>query len=154
MSPEQSPGTIELAPDACWALLRTSDVGRLAVVVDSRPEIFPVNFAVDHGTVVLRTAQGPKLSAALEAPVAFEVDGYEAGTAEAWSVVVKGHARQLRGTDELIDTVGIPLSPWHRTAKPQFLRITPDELTGRRFVRAPAGTWDTPITGTRPTAPE
>src|SRR4051794_39359108 len=53
-----------LTVDACWALLRAADIGRLAVVVGDRPEIFPVNFVVDHGTVVIRTAPGTKLAAA------------------------------------------------------------------------------------------
>ena len=47
----------------CWAALRTADVGRLALVVDGRPEIFPVNFVVDHGTILFRTATGSKLAA-------------------------------------------------------------------------------------------
>jgi nitroimidazol reductase NimA-like FMN-containing flavoprotein (pyridoxamine 5'-phosphate oxidase superfamily) len=47
----------------CWTLLRTADVGRLALVVDDCPEIFPVNFVVDHGTLLFRTAAGSKLAA-------------------------------------------------------------------------------------------
>ena len=41
-----------------WLLLRSAAVGRLAVVVDGLPDIFPVNHPVDHGTILFRTAQG------------------------------------------------------------------------------------------------
>ena len=44
-----------LPEHTCWMLLRSVEVARLAVSVDDRPDIFPVNFVVDHGTVVIRT---------------------------------------------------------------------------------------------------
>jgi nitroimidazol reductase NimA-like FMN-containing flavoprotein (pyridoxamine 5'-phosphate oxidase superfamily) len=37
---------IELDPDDCAELLASSTLGRLGVLVDGRPEIFPVNHAV------------------------------------------------------------------------------------------------------------
>ncbi|MET1064447.1 MAG: pyridoxamine 5'-phosphate oxidase family protein, partial [Arthrobacter sp.] len=39
-----------------WRLLRGVSVGRLAVWVDDHPDIFPINYKVDHGTLVFRTA--------------------------------------------------------------------------------------------------
>jgi alkylation response protein AidB-like acyl-CoA dehydrogenase len=53
-----------LATDECWALLRSTEVGRLAVAIMNKPDIFPVNYLVDHGAVVFRTAEGTKLAAA------------------------------------------------------------------------------------------
>ena len=45
----------------------------------NQPDIFPINYVVDHGAVVFRTAEGTKLAAAvLGQGVAFEIDGYEA----------------------------------------------------------------------------
>ena len=41
-----------------WALVCSVPIGRLAVVVDGRPEIFPLNHVVDRGTTVFRTAEG------------------------------------------------------------------------------------------------
>jgi len=55
----------QLSESECWALLRTTSVGRLAVWVDDHPDIFPLNYAVDHGTVVFRSSAGTKVSAAL-----------------------------------------------------------------------------------------
>src|SRR5690349_23480213 len=87
---EPGPGVTNLEANVCWALLRSHEVGRLAVSIADRPEIFPVNYVVDHGTVVFRTAEGTKLAGASRCDVAFEADGYESGTGEAWSVVVYG----------------------------------------------------------------
>ena len=53
-----------LSTNQCWELLRQSPVGRLAVIVDSRPEIFPVNHVADHETIVFRTTAGTGLAAA------------------------------------------------------------------------------------------
>lgn len=60
----------------------------MAVATDDAADIFPINFVVDHGTVVFRTAAGTKLLAALgNRAVALEVDGFDAGARTAWSVV-------------------------------------------------------------------
>src|SRR5688572_14464780 len=87
------PETQSIPTHEALALLRDSPVGRLAVVVDGVPDIFPVNHIVDHGTVVFRTAPGAKMNAAHAGPVAFEVDGYDLSRGEAWSVVVHGTGR-------------------------------------------------------------
>jgi nitroimidazol reductase NimA-like FMN-containing flavoprotein (pyridoxamine 5'-phosphate oxidase superfamily) len=127
-------GVVELDASRCWSLLRDADVGRLAVAINERPDIFPVNFVVDHGSVVFRTAEGTKLAAAvLGRAVAFEVDGYDAGSGEAWSVVLKGRASEIQRMQELFDAAELPLFPWHAAPKPRFVRVEPDELTGRRF---------------------
>jgi hypothetical protein len=127
-------GDVNLGLNACWALLRSAEVGRLAVSIEDRPEIFPVNYVVDHGTVVFRTAEGTKLAGSvLGAAVAFEIDGYEPDAGEAWSVVIKGHAREITQLHDVIDTTDLPLFPWHATPKGHFVRIEPDGVTGRRF---------------------
>ncbi|UUZ44484.1 pyridoxamine 5'-phosphate oxidase family protein [Janibacter limosus] len=112
----------------------TALVGRLAVVHDDAPDIFPVSFVVDHGTVVLRTAAGTKHDSARNRIVAFEVDGYDLDTAEARSVVLRGRATEVYAMDEAIEIMNLPLSPWAPGSKPHLLRITPDVVTGRRFV--------------------
>lgn len=116
-----------------WARIRAAAVGRLAVVVRGKPEIFPITHVVDHGTVVFRTAEGTKLSACVGKPVAFEIDGVDFETGMAWSVVVKGDAHEIHGTVEMIDALTLPLSPLHPAAKPRFVRIDPESITGREF---------------------
>ena len=128
------PGVIELDESQCWTLLRSEEVGRLAVSIMNRPDIFPINYLVDHGTVVFRTAEGTKLAAAvLGTAVAFEVDGYDAPSGEAWSVIVKGRAAEIVRLPEVLEALDLPLFPWQSAPKPRFVRIEPDEITGRRF---------------------
>ena len=86
---------------------RRSEVGRLAVSIRNHPEIFPLNFVVDHGTVVFRTAEGTKLAAAvLGESVAFEIDGYDAAAGDAWSVVIKGRASEIERMQDVFDARG------------------------------------------------
>ncbi len=124
-----------LSESECLALLEDCEVGRLAIAIMNRPDVFPVNFVVDRGTIVFRTAEGTKLAAAvLGRSVAFEVDGYDAAQGEAWSVVVKGDATEIEEMYELFAAEDLPLFPWHTSPKLRVVRITPHEITGRRFV--------------------
>lgn len=143
-----------LSESECWTLLRSVDVGRLAVIADGHPDIFPINFVVDHGTLVFRTAEGTKSRAAVgEGALAFEVDGQDRGTRQAWSVVVKGTAEHVLGP-ELVDSVRLPLWPWQPDPKSRFLRIVPVEISGRSFGIADAGQWATPLSTARASASE
>ena len=133
MSNDQMNVGVELSAADSWALLRHAVVGRLAVVVDERPEIFPVNHLVDRGSLVFRTAAGTKLAGAVGRWVAFEVDGYDLEAVSAWSVVVKGTAREVNRLYDVLDVFELPLFPWHASPKPHFIRIEPESITGRRF---------------------
>ncbi len=135
MTNQLDPTTVDLDEHQCWELLRSQEVGRLAVAITNHPDIFPVNYVVDHATVVFRTAEGTKLAAAvLGESVAFEIDG-EADCA-AWSVVIKGRAIEIERMYELFDAVELPLYPWHAAPKHRYVRILPEIVTGRRFVVA------------------
>jgi len=151
---EPGSGVTDLAANACWDLLRSQEVGRLAVSIADRPDIFPVNYVVDHGTVVFRTAEGTKLAGAVHRDVAFEADGYEPDTGEAWSVVVKGRGEEVSRGHELLDTADLPLFPWHGAAKPRFVRVVPDDISGRRFHVVARETWPIPPAQTPRAAPE
>jgi nitroimidazol reductase NimA-like FMN-containing flavoprotein (pyridoxamine 5'-phosphate oxidase superfamily) len=140
-------GMVALDPHECWCLLRGCEVARLAISITDHPDIFPINFVVDHGSVVFRTAEGTKLTGSvLGRAVAFEADAYDARSGEAWSVVIKGTAREIERMQELFDAFDLPLFPWHAGPKHRFVRITPETITGRRFhvVDRPAGGGEVP----------
>lgn len=128
---------VTLSATECWSFLRGAAVGRLGVSVDGRQDIFPVNHVVSRESVVFRTAQGSKLDACVNQPVAFEVDGFDTATGDAWSVVVKGTARELQGRDEIIRALRLPIAPWPGDPKPRIVQIDPypgpGAVTGRRF---------------------
>lgn len=132
---EQHARPEELTESECLGLLRGVDVGRLAVrLADGGVDVFPVNFIVDHGTVVLCTAAGTKLdSIAAEPIVAFEADHFDWYEHTAWSVVVKGKAARVTDRDEVIGLLEGDLDSWQHDRKPFFVRIVPSMTTGRRF---------------------
>lgn len=124
----------ELGPHECWYLLGTTEVGRLAVAIRNRPDIFPVNYAVQDETIVINTAPGTKLAAAvLGRAVAFESDVVDPVTRTAWSVVVKGHAEEITELEELMEMENLGIEPWTATTKTRYMRIVPDLVTGRRI---------------------
>jgi uncharacterized protein len=141
-------GNKHLSSAECWEAIRGAEVGRLGVIIDGHPEIFPVNYTVDGETVVFRTGEGTKLDGALSGnPVVFEVDGYDPGTGRAWSAVLKGEAGMPESTEDIVETLELPIFPWQGGIKSRYVRIVPDEVTGRRF-RVQAGTGQrTSITG-------
>jgi nitroimidazol reductase NimA-like FMN-containing flavoprotein (pyridoxamine 5'-phosphate oxidase superfamily) len=155
MGTEHDQNGLELSAAACWALLRSVETGRLGVVVNGEPDIFPINFIVDHGTIVFRTAPGTKLTAALSGPrVVFEADALDPVAQQAWSVVIKGHAEEVTQLHELLDTTTLPLFPWHASPKHHLIRIAVDQITGRRFSIADRGSWYMPLVDAPRSAPE
>lgn len=134
MNASPQPGIVVLDDAECWKLLGSVRVGRIAVDIAGKPDIFPINFVVDDGGIVFRTGPGTKLAGAvLSGHVAFEVDGFEPEERMAWSVVVKGRAHEVDHMEDRWAAEELPLFPWVATPKPDFVRITPDMVTGRRF---------------------
>lgn len=133
MDTTPSGSVVVLSTSQSWALLREAVVGRLAVLVDDEPDIFPINYVVDHGSIVFRTAEGTKLAASVGRKVAFEVDSYEPQSGQAWSVVIKGMAQEITRLHDVLDALDLPLFPWHASAKPRIVRIEPEQLVGRQF---------------------
>jgi hypothetical protein len=130
----------ELTQRECLRLARTSAIGRLAVVVGGRPLVFPVNFVIDDGAVVLRTDQGSKLEGARSAPVAFECDDIDRMYHTGWSVLITGEAEEVRDPSEIARLEHLPITPWCEGPMSVWLRIRPRTITGRRI----------PLHGTHP----
>ncbi|HEY9266788.1 MAG TPA: pyridoxamine 5'-phosphate oxidase family protein [Mycobacterium sp.] len=123
----------ELSEDESWKLLSGVSLGRLVTTVDGWTEIFPVNYVVQHHTLLFRTAEGTKLlTAVLNEHVVFEADDHN--VAEGWSVVVRGTAKLLSTSAEIEEARRAGLYPWVATQKLRFVRIIPESLSGRRFV--------------------
>jgi nitroimidazol reductase NimA-like FMN-containing flavoprotein (pyridoxamine 5'-phosphate oxidase superfamily) len=128
----------------CWDLLASAVVGRLALVVDGHPEIFPVNFVVERRSIVFRTAGGTKLwESEKEVAAAFEIDGYDTLTEEAWSVVTRGTLAKIYSQEEKSAVDALGLEPWEPGEKSHYVRLAPNVLTGRRFKVAAPDVWNT-----------
>ncbi|MBO0686490.1 MAG: pyridoxamine 5'-phosphate oxidase family protein [Candidatus Dormibacteraeota bacterium] len=118
----------------CYRLLRSNRVGRVVVVGQGRPEVFPVNYGVHERLIAFRTGPGLKVLAEAMWAAAFEVDGIDQTAGVAWSVIVHGVAHQ-EGPDgpnaEALRDLGLEtMAPGE---KDRWVTIHPTEVTGRRF---------------------
>lgn len=130
---DRSP-TRQLSEEECWERLAAAPYGRVAATAAGEIDIFPVNHAVDGGTIVFRTAAGTKLlELTIRHRVAFEVDGYT--DADAFSVVVKGDAEEFDRQGEVAAAERLGITPWAPEEKDRWVRITPVEVHGRSFER-------------------
>jgi hypothetical protein len=133
-------GTQQIGETECMELLATEELGRLGVVVNGLPEIFPVNYVVDGNGIVFRTDGGTKLLGATHLPLVFEVDHVDRVAGVAWSVIVHGWAHATGG---LVSAVlqqrisQVSLYPGSGSEKPFVLRIRPTSITGRQITTTP-----------------
>jgi uncharacterized protein len=127
----------ELSADECYRLLGTQQIGRLGVNAEHYPLIFPVNYALDHDVIVVRTHPGTKLAAADHANVTFEVDEIDQHARAGWSVLVRGLAEEVTSAHraELVErTHASGAEPWAPGEHGRWLRIIPHAISGRRIV--------------------
>ncbi len=123
-----------LSSAQCWELLGAHTVGRLGVLVDSAPEIFPLNYGVVDRSIVFRTDPGTKLRGLSRSPaVSFEIDGFDTEDRRGWSVLVKGTAAHLERSQDLDRVRDVALPLWTVGEKGAWVRIAPREVTGRRI---------------------
>lgn len=131
----------EIPVSECLGLLAGRSVGRLAVVIDGHPLIFPVNYRVHGDTVVFRTGPGTKLEGSALRRVAFEVDDVNADEGTGWSVVVQGHGYDISHAVDARSTElrTLPVVPFAPGARRHWIMITPVVISGRRLTKTPEG---------------
>jgi nitroimidazol reductase NimA-like FMN-containing flavoprotein (pyridoxamine 5'-phosphate oxidase superfamily) len=129
----------ELSREECLRLMATVPVGRIVYTRQAMPAVEPVNFAVDRGSIVIRTGASGKLAAALlHAVVGFQADDLDPATRSGWSVTVVGRSEEVTDRHE-IDRLGtLGLETWAPVSPDHFIRITPGMVTGRRLRAAAA----------------
>src|SRR5690606_40846068 len=112
--------------------------GRIGVIFNSGPEIYPVNHVVDGHGIVFRTDPSNLLAGIARTPaVCFQVDGIDAAAETGWSVLVKGRASEMVDTEDLRRVAALHLRFWSLGDKEHWVRVDPDEVTGRRIWHAP-----------------
>lgn len=120
--------------EQCLALLQTVRVGRLVFTEDALPAVQPVNFRLLRDDVVIRVADGTKLTAAARNfVVAFQADDLDPDLRTGWSVTVVGHAQRVTDVDELVEMSGSFIQPWVDGRRDHFIRIRTERVTGRRL---------------------
>lgn len=124
----------EIGEAECRSLLEQHHVGRLAVLADGGPVVFPVNYVFDGRRVAIRSDPGTKLTAADLGRVAFEIDGIDEEGRRGWSVLVKGVGHDVTDAlDEVSELMrALPVDPWAPGDKAHWIRIEASSITGRR----------------------
>jgi nitroimidazol reductase NimA-like FMN-containing flavoprotein (pyridoxamine 5'-phosphate oxidase superfamily) len=127
----------EIPEPECLALLGRETLGRLAVVVDGAPLVFPVNYALGEDRIVFRTDPGTKLEAAMLRRVAFEVDSVDAAAGTGWSVLVQGTGAVITGAidERSVELRALPVLPIAPGDKQEYVEVIPRSITGRRITR-------------------
>jgi nitroimidazol reductase NimA-like FMN-containing flavoprotein (pyridoxamine 5'-phosphate oxidase superfamily) len=114
----------------CLVLLRGRTLGRLGLHHGDELLILPVFYAVAGDRIVFRTAPGAKLDAAvLGTSVVFEVDQASPG----WSVLVRGHAREITGHDDQVAARAQLGGDWPAGERERLVAISIERVTGRRL---------------------
>lgn len=126
--------TVQILSEAeCWARLRATEFGRMAYHLADEVHIAPVNYAVDGGRILFRTAEGSKLlGLVMNEDVAFEIDLVDEEAENAWSVVARGRAQILEG-EQVRQADNLRLRPWVSSAKHNVVAIAVEEVSGREF---------------------
>ena len=128
----------ELPPAECEERLRRSELGRLGVVIDGRPAVFPVCHVYLDGMLAFPSRAGTKLHAALSWPfVAFEVDGIDPDGTTGWSVMIAGHAEEITDPATRARLAAARTAPWQTDPSLRWIRVVPSEITGRRITAVP-----------------
>ena len=124
-----------LDDEESWTYLRANRLGRVGISVAGRLHIFPVNYAVGGHSIVFRTAAGSKLEHGPGQLTCFEVDGYDHGSLEGWSVMAFGRLEDITdATDEESAALrGLQIQPVAPGPRMHFIAMRVDEVTGRRF---------------------
>jgi nitroimidazol reductase NimA-like FMN-containing flavoprotein (pyridoxamine 5'-phosphate oxidase superfamily) len=128
----------ELDEQECLRLISPGGIGRIAYVGRFGPAVLPVNYRVQGGAIVFRTAEHGPLDEDLRTgiadadyKVAFEIDDIEPAARRGWSVLVQGPAHHVTGAgQDEVRAAGV--ESWAPGDRELFVRIVPSRITGRR----------------------
>ena len=119
-----------IGTDACWALLASERLGRLALSMQALPVILPVEYALDGETLALclhHYRVDPR--AIHDVVVGFAVDALDPDRRSGWTVQVQGLARLAGSPDDPVECAQPPAG--------QIVRLFPQTVTGQRFDLCP-----------------
>ena len=120
----------DLTSEECHALLRSCNVGRVAVSrSDAAPLVVPVNFVLDGPAIIFRTSAGAKVNGLRSGPISFQVDAIDPFRHTGWSVLVEGIAYEA--THWEVDH--LELEAWAPGPKERWVRLIPNRVAGRRI---------------------
>jgi nitroimidazol reductase NimA-like FMN-containing flavoprotein (pyridoxamine 5'-phosphate oxidase superfamily) len=130
---------VDLSEAECLDLISGGGIGRIAYTGRFGPVVLPVNYALQDGAVVFRTAPHGPLDEDLQTgiagadyKVAFEIDSIDLDSRQGWSVLIQGPAHHVTGAEEEAARQS-GVQPWAPGDRELFVRIVPSRVTGRRI---------------------
>jgi nitroimidazol reductase NimA-like FMN-containing flavoprotein (pyridoxamine 5'-phosphate oxidase superfamily) len=125
----------ELDEDECYRLAATQTIGRLGVVVDGEPMVYPMQFGLEGRDIVLRTTEGAKFINAPLTKVCFEVDHVRPTGKEAWSVLFHGVAEDVSTSVDhrSVRARHLAFPSWAQAPADRWLMVLVRSVTGRRL---------------------
>jgi uncharacterized protein len=123
-----------LSQGECLRLMASVPVGRIIYTRQAMPAVDLVNFALDHGDIIIRTDHSGTLAAATRGTVvAFQADSLDRSGQAGWSVTIIGQSREVTDADEISRLGQIGLSSWAPGEREHFIRISPGILSGQQL---------------------
>ncbi|MFC5827506.1 helix-turn-helix domain-containing protein [Nonomuraea insulae] len=123
----------------CLRLIEPGGIGRVAFNSSRGPTVLPVNYKMQHGAIVFRTATGGAMDQDLrtglegvDIVIAFQIDKIDEANREGWSVLVQGPAHHVP-PEEATGVAGVGITPWAGGERQLYIRIVPSRVTGRRI---------------------
>lgn len=134
-SAAKNPVLYSLSRDECMRLVAAGGVGRFLFVEPGRgPVAVPVNFRMDGGDVVFRTAGEGSITEGLHGqPVSFDVDHLDDALGEGWSVLLTGTASIITDPAALDQAKMLGIEPWAGGNRHTYVRIAVTQVTGRQI---------------------
>src|ERR1700677_385458 len=135
-----------LDQDECLRLISPGGIGRIGYQSLFGPVVLPVNYKLQDGVIVFRTAEHSPMDkdlqtgiAGAEFKVAFEIDEFDLTARSGWSVLVRGSAHRVRPAPEHGSAEAAAAGPCPGGDRKLFMSITPTtpgHMTGRRITAA------------------
>ncbi|MFG1912315.1 helix-turn-helix domain-containing protein [Kribbella sp. NPDC048928] len=115
----------------CITLIAAGTVGRIAYTGADEVVVIPVNYCYRDGLIIFRTAADSAVAQYDLAPIAFELDHFDEGMQDGWSVLVNGLVRPA--TDLETESLQGHLTSWAGGTRDTHMVIEPHRTTGRRI---------------------
>lgn len=129
-------GLVVLSQAESLRRISEAQVGRVGFFHDGDVHILPVNHVLLDGTIAFRSSWGAKLMTLTEStPASFEVDAFDESHKTGWSVLVKGIVDQIEDEQDHDRLSAASVSWLPDDAGSRWVRIRPEEISGREIRR-------------------
>ena len=129
----QTDGFANLDEGGCLALLESACIGHIGFTSGALPVVRPIRYRLVDRSLVFATESGVKLNSARRHAVAcVEIEGNDASTGTAWTVLATGRLREITDPSSITPSDSVKLRPWGRPTDGQLVALDIELLSGER----------------------